>query len=121
MLNADHPLVQYLSAHKRAKNASTIAKQLYDLAKLQNAPLSAEEMSAFVRRSNDILLILADRHVDAEDVPEEEEKKDDKKADGPVEKVEGEEMPAEDAAAPKADDAKVQDAEVKDAGEEKKD
>ena len=122
VLNADHPLVQYLSAHKHAKNASTIAKQLYDLAKIQNAPLSAEEMAAFVRRSNDILLTLADRHVDEEDVPE-EEKKDDKKDDGTVEKVEGEEMPAEDAAAPKADDAAVQDAEVVDADakEEKKD
>ena len=35
------------------------AVQLYDLAKLQNAPLSPEAMTKFVARSNDIMLLLA--------------------------------------------------------------
>ncbi|MBR0172929.1 MAG: molecular chaperone HtpG [Lachnospiraceae bacterium] len=58
ILNANHPLVQYVTEHGDDKNTMTICEQLYDLAKIQNAPLTAEEMTAFVRRSNDIMMLL---------------------------------------------------------------
>ena len=36
-----------------------ICEQLYDLAKLQHAPLSPDDMTKFIARSNDIMLLLA--------------------------------------------------------------
>ena len=59
ILNANHALVQYVMEHEDGKDSDTICAQLYDLARLQNAPLKAEEMSAFVERSNEIMLLLA--------------------------------------------------------------
>ena len=58
VLNANHPLVQFLVANKDSKNVSIICKQLYDLATLAHKPLSPEEMTAFVKRSNDIMMLL---------------------------------------------------------------
>ena len=58
VLNANHPLVQFLVANKDSKNVSIICKQLYDLAMLAHKPLSPEEMTAFVKRSNDIMMLL---------------------------------------------------------------
>ena len=58
VLNANHPLVQFLVANKDSKNVSIICKQLYDLAMLAPKPLSPEEMTAFVKRSNDIMMLL---------------------------------------------------------------
>ncbi len=59
LLNANHPLVQYITEHKDGDNVKLICEQLYDLAKLQHAPLSSEDMTKFVTRSNDIMLMLA--------------------------------------------------------------
>ena len=59
VLNANHPLVQYVTEHQDDKNVQMICEQLYDLAKLQHAPLSSEDMTKFVARSNDIMLLLA--------------------------------------------------------------
>ena len=58
VLNANHPLVQFLVTNKDSKNVSIICKQLYDLAMLAHKPLSPEEMTAFVKRSNDIMMLL---------------------------------------------------------------
>ena len=58
VLNANHPLVQFLVEHKRSKNVPVICKQLYDLAMLAHKPLSPEEMTAFVQRSNEIMMLL---------------------------------------------------------------
>ena len=58
VLNANHPLVRFLVANKDSKNVSIICKQLYDLAMLAHKPLSPEEMTAFVKRSNDIMMLL---------------------------------------------------------------
>lgn len=58
ILNANHPLVKFLVEHKRSKNVSIICKQLYDLAMLAHKPLNPEEMTAFVQRSNEIMLLL---------------------------------------------------------------
>ena len=58
ILNANHPLVQYITEHQDGENAEMICEQLYDLAKLQHAPLSADAMTKFVARSNDIMMLL---------------------------------------------------------------
>ena len=58
VLNANHPLVQFLVANKDSENVSIICKQLYDLAMIAHKPLSPEEMTAFVKRSNDIMMLL---------------------------------------------------------------
>ena len=58
ILNANHPLVQYVVEHKDSENTSIICKQLYDLAMLAHKPLSPEEMTAFVQRSNEIMMLL---------------------------------------------------------------
>ena len=58
VLNANHPLVQFLVANKDSENVSIICKQLYDLAMLAHKPLTPEEMTAFVKRSNDIMMLL---------------------------------------------------------------
>ena len=58
VLNANHPLVQFLVTNKDSENVSIICKQLYDLAMLAHKPLNPEEMTAFVKRSNDIMMLL---------------------------------------------------------------
>ena len=58
ILNANHPLVQYILANQDGKNTKMFCEQLYDLAKLQHAPLDAEAMTRFVQRSNDIMCAL---------------------------------------------------------------
>ena len=59
ILNASHPLVQYVTAHQDGEHVQMICEQLYDLAKLQHAPLSPEDMTKFIARSNEIMLLLA--------------------------------------------------------------
>ena len=58
VLNANHPLVQFLVTNKDSENVSIICKQLYDLAMLAHKPLNPEEMTAFFKRSNDIMMLL---------------------------------------------------------------
>ena len=58
ILNANHPLVQYVVDHADSENTSVICKQLYDLAMLAHKPLNPEEMTAFVKRSNEIMMLL---------------------------------------------------------------
>lgn len=58
ILNANHPLVQYIMDHTEGDNVNMICEQLYDLALLQHAPLEPEAMSKFVARSNDIMMLL---------------------------------------------------------------
>ena len=63
ILNTEHPLVQYLIEHRTdeavKETVDMISEQLYDLAKLQQSPLSADEMTKFISRSNEILLKMA--------------------------------------------------------------
>ncbi len=58
ILNANHPLVQYIVDHKEHENVSLICKQLYDLAMIAHKPLNPDEMTAFVQRSNEIMMLL---------------------------------------------------------------
>ncbi len=59
VLNANNDLVQYLFEHADGENVELFAQQLYDLAVLANKPLSPEAMTAFVNRSNKIMMLLA--------------------------------------------------------------
>ena len=59
VLNSSNKLVQYILNNKDAENVDMFCKQLYDLAVLANHPLKAEEMTEFVNRSNEIMLLLA--------------------------------------------------------------
>ena len=59
MLNANNKLVQFLLDNKEGENVNLICEQLYDLALIQHGPLSPEEMTKFVQRSNKIMMILA--------------------------------------------------------------
>ena len=67
ILNAKHPLVKYVMEHEEDKNTKMICQQLYDLAQIQNAPLSAEDMAGFITRSNEILLMLTEQDADSEE------------------------------------------------------
>ena len=58
ILNANHPLVQFVVDNKENENISIICKQLYDLAMLAHKPLNPEEMTAFVQRSNEVMMLL---------------------------------------------------------------
>ena len=58
ILNANHPLVQYVLEHQEGDNVKMICEQLYDLALLQQAPLEPEAMTKFVARSNEIMMLL---------------------------------------------------------------
>ena len=66
-LNAKHPLVKYVMEHDEDKNTKMICQQLYDLAQIQNAPLSAEDMASFIVRSNEIMLMLTKREEGSEE------------------------------------------------------
>ena len=58
ILNANHPLVEYVLEHQDGENVKMICEQLYDLALLQQAPLEPEAMTKFVARSNEIMMLL---------------------------------------------------------------
>ena len=59
VLNVNHPLVQYVLNNKEGEHTTLFCKQLYDLALLGNKPLNPEEMTAFINRSNEIMMLLA--------------------------------------------------------------
>lgn len=58
ILNMNHPLVQHVLENQEGANVELICEQLYDLAKIQHAPLSQDAMANFVARSNEIMMIL---------------------------------------------------------------
>ena len=58
VLNANNKLVKYILDNPEGEYKDMICNQLYDLAVLANKPLSAEKMTAFVKRSNDLLGLL---------------------------------------------------------------
>ena len=58
VLNVNHPLVQYVLTNKDGQHTALFCKQLYDLALLGNKPLNPEQMTAFIQRSNEIMMLL---------------------------------------------------------------
>ena len=57
-LNANNALVKYILDNKDSENVPMFAEQLYDLALISNQTLSVDAMAKFVKRSNDIMLLL---------------------------------------------------------------
>ncbi len=57
-LNANNELVKYILNNKDSEHVPMFAEQLYDLAMISNQPLSVEQMTKFVKRSNDIMMLL---------------------------------------------------------------
>ena len=58
VLNANHPLVKELLENNHEELFGMICEQLYDLASISHSPLSPERMSAFIKRSNELMLKL---------------------------------------------------------------
>ena len=58
VLNSGNKLVQYILDHKEGEHVELFCKQLYDLAMIAHKPLPAEEMTDFVARSNEIMMLL---------------------------------------------------------------
>lgn len=58
VLNANHPLVKELLENNHEELFDMICEQLYDLASISHSPLSPERMSAFIKRSNELMLKL---------------------------------------------------------------
>ncbi len=59
ILNVNNSLVKYILDNPESDNSTLIAKQLFDLAMIQNKPLEPSEMTAFIERSNEILNLIA--------------------------------------------------------------
>ena len=61
VLNANNKLVQYVLNHGEGENTNKICEQLYDLALLAHGSLSPERMTGFVARTNEIMMMLAEK------------------------------------------------------------
>ncbi len=59
ILNANNRLVQYILEHSESEHVPMFCQQLYDLALISNKPLAPEEMTKFIARSNEIMILLA--------------------------------------------------------------
>ncbi len=59
ILNVSHPLVQAVLGAPEGEMTPRICEQLYDLALLSHGSLSPERMTAFIRRSNELMIKLA--------------------------------------------------------------
>ncbi|MDD7402652.1 MAG: molecular chaperone HtpG [bacterium] len=59
VLNSANKLVQYILDNKDGEHTDLFCKQLYDLAMIAHKPLPADEMTEFVARSNEIMMLLA--------------------------------------------------------------
>lgn len=58
VLNAKNSLVQYVMNHKDSEHIPVICQQIHDLAMLSHKQLSPEEMTQFINRSNEIMMLL---------------------------------------------------------------
>ncbi|MDO5382979.1 MAG: molecular chaperone HtpG [Eubacteriales bacterium] len=59
VLNANNDLVKYIVDNAEGENTEIICEQLYDLALISHAPLTPEQMTNFIARSNRIMELLA--------------------------------------------------------------
>ncbi len=58
VLNANNALVKFIADNKDDEKADIFCKQLYDLAVMANKPLGAQEMTKFIERSNQIMVMM---------------------------------------------------------------
>lgn len=61
VLNANNNLVKYVMEHPEGENTGKICEQLYDLALLGHGSLSPERMTNFIARSNEIIMLMAEK------------------------------------------------------------
>ncbi len=61
VLNANHKLVQYVLNNGEGELTGKICQQLYDMASLTHGSLSAERMTKFVSRSNEIMMLMTEK------------------------------------------------------------
>ena len=61
VLNNNNELVQFVLENEEGETSDMVLLQLYDLAKLGNEPLTPEEMSKFIARSNKVMVLLKER------------------------------------------------------------
>ncbi|MBQ9827098.1 MAG: molecular chaperone HtpG [Lachnospiraceae bacterium] len=59
VLNISNPLVRYIIDNRDGENTGIFCRQLYDLAGMAHRPLSGEQLTEFVKRSNKIMEMLA--------------------------------------------------------------
>lgn len=59
VLNANNTLVKYVLENKEGEHTNMICQQLYDLALISHKQLSPEEMTRFIERSNQIMMLIA--------------------------------------------------------------
>ena len=59
VLNANNQLVKYIFENKDSENIPMMCEQLYDLALLSHKQLAPEEMTKFISRSNEIMMMLS--------------------------------------------------------------
>ena len=59
VLNINNELVKYLMDNADGEHSKLFCEQLYDLARIANKPLSPDDMTKFITRSNTIMLTLA--------------------------------------------------------------
>ena len=58
VLNANNSLVKYILENKDSENVPMFCAQLYDLAVMSHEQLSPDAMTAFIERSNKIMMLL---------------------------------------------------------------
>ncbi|MBQ8638153.1 MAG: molecular chaperone HtpG [Lachnospiraceae bacterium] len=58
VLNLSHPLVQYVLNHKEEEGVALFCEQIYDLAALAHGSLTPDRMSAFISRTNEVMMKL---------------------------------------------------------------
>ena len=61
VLNANHKLVQYVLNNGEGELTEKICQQLYDMASLTHGSLSAERMTNFISRSNEIMMFMTEK------------------------------------------------------------
>ena len=58
VLNQKNPLIAYILDHPMDEKSASLAQQVYDLARLSHEPLTAEQLTTFLHRSQKLLLDL---------------------------------------------------------------
>ena len=60
VVNSKNPLVLKLCELSDDETKTLLAKQIYDMARLSHKTLSGDDMTAFIKRSNELLMKLAE-------------------------------------------------------------
>ena len=56
VLNQKNALIAHILDHPMDDRSAALAQQVYDLARLSHSPLTAEQLTAFLARSQELLL-----------------------------------------------------------------